>query len=76
MKNEIEIPIQKQEDLVAANIRRDNYSSTRDLQAKEYNNAIASRLVVKEHNQIKCEKCGKEFTAQTSSGITKCAECR
>ena len=44
MKNEIEIPIQKEEDFVAANLRRDKYSQTRDLQAQEYNTAIATRL--------------------------------
>jgi predicted Zn-ribbon and HTH transcriptional regulator len=76
MKNEIEIPIQKQEDMVAANLRRDNYSQTRDQQAMEFNTAIASRLLVKEKNQVKCEKCGKEFTTETISGLTKCPECR
>ena len=76
MKNEIEIPIQKQEDLVAANLRRDNYSSTRDVQAMEFNNAIASRAQVKDQSQVKCEKCGKEFTSQTVTGFTKCSECR
>lgn len=76
MKNEIEVPLQKQEDLVAANIRRDNYSQNRDLQASEFNNAIASRLRVKDQTQVKCEKCGKEFTTQTDSGFAKCTECR
>jgi len=76
MKNEIEVPLQKQEDLVAANIRRDNYSQNRDLQASEFNNAIASRLRVKDQTQVKCEKCGKEFTTQTVSGFAKCTECR
>ncbi len=76
MKNEIDIPLQKQEDLVAANVRRDNYSQSRDLQASEFNNAIASRLRVKDQNQVKCEKCGKEFTSQVISGFTKCPECR
>jgi predicted Zn-ribbon and HTH transcriptional regulator len=76
MKNEIEIPIQKQEDMVAANIRRDNYSQIRDLQASEFNTAIASRLLVKDKSQVKCDKCGKEFTTETVGGQAKCTECR
>lgn len=76
MKNEIEIPIQKQEDLVAANIRRDNYSQTRDLQAMEFNTAIAHRLLIKDKCQVKCDKCGKEFTTETVDGSTKCSECK
>ena len=76
MKNEIEIPIQKEEDMVAANLRRDNYSRIRDLQAQEFNTAIAGRLLVKDKSQVKCDKCGKEFTAETIEGFTKCPECR
>jgi hypothetical protein len=76
MKNEIEIPIQKEEDMVAANLRRDNYSRTRDLQAQEFNSAIAGRLLLKDKSQIKCDKCGKEFTTDTNSDFTKCTECR
>ena len=56
MKNEIEIPLQKEEDIVAANIRRDNYSKIRDLQALEYNRAIAERLVVRDQPDDKAEK--------------------
>lgn len=77
MKNEIEIPIQKEEDFVAANLRRDKYSQTRDLQAQEYNSAIASRLLSQDKSQIKCEKCGKEFTVDaTSKDLLKCPDCR
>jgi predicted Zn-ribbon and HTH transcriptional regulator len=76
MKNEIDIPIQKEEDHVAANIRRDNYSQIRDLQALEFNTAIAGRLLAQDKNQVKCEKCGKEFTTDSTSGILKCPECR
>ena len=77
MKNEIDIPIQKEEDLVAANVRRDNYSRVRDLQAMEFNAAIASRLLAKDKIQIKCEKCGKEFTSETEvDELLKCPDCR
>jgi len=77
MKNEIEIPIQKKKILFAANLRRDKYSQTRDLQAMEYNTAIASRLLAKDKFQVKCEKCGKEFTVDAiSKDLTKCPECR
>jgi ribosomal protein L37AE/L43A len=77
MKNEIEIPIQKEEDFVAANLRRDKYSQTRDLQAQEYNTAIATRLSSQVKSQVKCEKCGKEFTVDASSkDLLKCPDCR
>ena len=77
MKNEIDIPIQKEEDLVAANVRRDNYSRVRDLQAMEFNTAIASRLRAKDKQQVKCEKCGKEFTVDAiSEDLMKCPNCR
>ncbi len=77
MKDETEIPIQKVEDHVAANIRRDNYSQIRDLQATEFNAAIANRLLSKEKNQLKCEKCGKEFTADINEkDLLKCPNCR
>jgi ubiquitin C-terminal hydrolase len=77
MKNEIEIPIQKEEDFVAANLRRDKYSQTRDLQAQEYNSAIASRLLSQDKSQVKCEKCGREFTVYTNTkDQVKCPDCR
>ena len=77
MKDEIDIPIQKEEDLVAANVRRDNYSKIRDLQAMEFNTAIAGRLLAKDKIQVKCEKCGKEFTSETEvAELLKCPDCR
>jgi hypothetical protein len=48
MKNEIIIPDHfpdlKEEDIKAADKRRENYSLVRDLQAKKDNEAIAHRL--------------------------------
>jgi hypothetical protein len=77
MKNEIDIPVLKQEDFVAANIRRDNYSLIRDKQAMEFNGAIASRLLAEESKQVKCEKCGKEFATEADAeGPMKCPECK
>jgi transposase len=77
MKDEIDIPIQKEVDFVAANLRRDNYSQIRDLQASEFNTAIASRLLAKDRTQVKCEKCGKEFTAEIDTkDLMKCPDCR
>ncbi|MGC1391908.1 MAG: hypothetical protein WA816_12805 [Bacteroidales bacterium] len=77
MKEEIEIPIQKEEDFVAANIRRDNYSRVRDVQALEFNTAIAGRLLAKDKSNIKCEKCGKEFTIESNTkDLLKCPDCR
>jgi hypothetical protein len=77
MKNEIDIPIQKEEDFVAANIRRDNYSRIRDIQALEFNTAIASRLLARDKSQVKCDKCGKEFAVDTDTkDLTKCPDCR
>lgn len=77
MKDELDIPIQKEEDIVAANIRRDNYSQVRDLQALEFNTAIASRLLAQDKSQVKCDKCGKEFVVEKDSkDLTKCPECR
>jgi hypothetical protein len=77
MKNEIEIPILKEEDFVAANLRRDKYSQIRDLQAQEFNTAIASRLLAKDKTPVKCEKCGKEFTTEINTKDLKvCPDCR
>ena len=77
MKDEIDIPIQKEVDFVAANIRRDNYSQIRDLQASEFNTAIASRLLAKDKTQVKCEKCGKEFTnGSDTKDLLMCPDCR
>jgi predicted Zn-ribbon and HTH transcriptional regulator len=77
MKDEIIIPTPKEEDFVAANKRRDNYALKRDLQASEFNGAIASRLLIENKNQLKCGKCGKEFSAgQNLKGDIICPECK
>lgn len=77
MKNEIEIPILKEEDIIAANMRRDKYSITRDVQAREFNEAIVTRLLAESTKKIKCDKCGKEFTvANTEMALLSCTECR
>jgi len=44
MKDEITIPVLKVEDVVAAANRRENYSLKRDIQAKEFNDDILSRM--------------------------------
>lgn len=77
MKNNTDIPVLKQEDIVAVNKRRENYALTRDLQALDLNEAIAKRLISKDRNQVKCEKCGKEFSAGiTSEESLICPECK
>ena len=76
MKNEIEIPLPKVEDLAALNRRRDNYALKRDQQALEFNDAIAKRLLSEAKNKIKCEKCGKEFSAGDESELSAvCPDC-
>jgi hypothetical protein len=90
MKNEITIPVQvhdlKEEDVIAAVEHRKKYSTKRDLQALEFNQAIVARL---EREKVKqdavesemvitptCEKCGNEISAGLSDkGITVCAKC-
>lgn len=77
MKNDIIIPILREEDFVAANKRRDKYALARDLQALENNVAIADRLLSEARNLVKCEKCGKEFSADlTSKDSLICNECK
>jgi hypothetical protein len=77
MKNEIVIPIPREEDFVAANKRRDQYALKRDLQASEFNEAIAARLIAEVKHPVKCEKCGREFTSGTSAdNAVICSECR
>jgi hypothetical protein len=77
MKDEITIPVLRKDDFVAANKRRDTYALTRDLQATESNEAIAARLLANARNQIKCEKCGKEFAAGiTATGPMTCPDCK
>ena len=77
MKNEILIPLQKEVDFVAANKRRDNYAVGRDLKAMELNAAIITRMQAESRNLVKCEKCGKEFSAGiTSKDSMTCPECK
>jgi hypothetical protein len=77
MKDELLIPVPKEEDFVAANKRRDKYAVTRDLQAIEFNGAIAARLLSEKRNQIKCEKCGREFEAGlTITDSPSCPDCK
>jgi formylmethanofuran dehydrogenase subunit E len=76
MKNEIAVPLPRQEDLIAANKRREKYALTRDAQALAFNEAIAKRLDSKVSDQVKCEKCGKEFAAGDTSGESfVCSDC-
>lgn len=76
MKEEIIIPVQKEENLVAANKRRDKYAAKRDVQALEFNQAIVTRLISEGNNQIKCEKCGRQFSGKIESpGPQICSEC-
>jgi hypothetical protein len=76
MKNEISIPVLKEEDSAAAKIRRDNYSMGRDIQAMEFNEAITARLLAEQKNRIKCDKCGKEFeSAQSDDNVKTCPDC-
>ncbi len=77
MKNEIIIPVLRQEDFAAANKRRDTYALTRDVQAMESNAAIAERLLTEIRNQVKCEKCGKAFSVGiTTEGSQICPDCK
>ena len=77
MKNDITIQLTKDEDFVAANKRRDDYALLRDLKALELNEAIATRMLSEIRNQVKCEKCGKEFSAGlTSKDFLICPECK
>lgn len=76
MKDEINIPVLKQEDFVAANKRRDDYALRRDLQAQEFNEAIVKREHAKDSTKSKCEKCGKEFSEIVTSSPVICPDCR
>jgi hypothetical protein len=77
MKNNIVIPVPREEDKVAATKRRESYAATRDQQALEFNDAIAKRILMDAKNKIKCEKCGKEFTAVgDTEGSLTCQECK
>lgn len=77
MRDEITIPVLKEEDFVAANKRRDTYALKRDVQAQEFNSAITARLVADAKNQIKCDKCGKVFDAGTNlKNSLTCPDCK
>jgi predicted Zn-ribbon and HTH transcriptional regulator len=77
MKKEITIPIIKEEDVAAANKRRENYAYTRDLQAMEFNDAITKRLLLEAKHPVKCENCGKEFIVQAGEkSAEKCSDCK
>jgi predicted Zn-ribbon and HTH transcriptional regulator len=77
MKKEIVIPILKEEDVVAANKRRENYAYTRDMQAREFNDAIVKRLLLEAKHPVKCENCGKEFMVEAGAeNGAKCPECK
>jgi Zn finger protein HypA/HybF involved in hydrogenase expression len=76
MKKEINVPLLKVEDFVAANLRRDNYALKRDQQNSEFNEAIKTRLRAAEKTKTKCEKCGTEFTTErTSDTSVTCPKC-
>ena len=75
MKNEKFIPVQGEEDLAVSEVRRKEYALTRDQQALEYNEAIAKRIILIEKNIIKCDRCGKEFSANNASDQKSCPEC-
>ena len=51
MKEEITIPLVKEENLIAAVNRREKYSLKRDVQAEEFNRAIAKRITKDEEKQ-------------------------
>ncbi len=77
MRDELSIPLPRQEDTVAANMRRDKYSLTRDVQAMEFNSAIVTRMAADAKNKVKCEKCGKEFEAGVKAeGPLVCPDCK
>jgi Zn finger protein HypA/HybF involved in hydrogenase expression len=67
MINEININVKKEDNFVATNKRSDTYALKRNLQALEFNEAIVTRQLAESKNQVKCEKCGKEFAAGTAS---------
>jgi predicted Zn-ribbon and HTH transcriptional regulator len=77
MKDNITIPVLKDEDIAAANKRRENYAYTRDLQAREFNDAIVKRLLMEARHPVKCEKCGKEFIVEAEAALPhNCPDCK
>lgn len=76
MKDKINIPLPKIEDLNALSKRRESYAAKRDLQASEFNLAITKRLEAEAINMIKCDKCGKEFSSGQSTEASQiCPDC-
>jgi DNA-directed RNA polymerase subunit RPC12/RpoP len=90
MKLELTIPDHlpeiKEADLKAAAQRRDRYSLARDVQAREFNEAIVSRLLrdreklessqSEDYKLVKCGTCGKEFSVDsTTKDPVTCSEC-
>lgn len=80
------IPEIKEEDVKAAALRREKYSLKRDIQAREFNEAILQRLDKEREKeelmkntlakQVTCEKCGKEFIPENPANDTlDCPEC-
>ena len=53
MKDEILIPVLKVEDVIDAAKRRERYSLKRDIQAREFNEAIAIRLAKEDEQEEK-----------------------
>jgi predicted Zn-ribbon and HTH transcriptional regulator len=77
MKKKNDIPVPGKEDNAAVNKRRENYALSRDLLAQDFNEAIAKRKNLKDKNLVKCEKCGKEFSAELDSEDSSiCPECK
>jgi hypothetical protein len=66
MKNEIIIPLVKEENLVAAINRREKYSINRDLQAEEFNRAISKRISKNEEKQQSDQGIDAESEPSTS----------
>ncbi len=76
MKDKIDIPIPKVEDLDSLNKRRESYAAKRDLQASEFNLAISKRIEAEAMNLIRCNKCGKEFSSgQSENTLLTCPDC-
>lgn len=77
MKKNKDIQDPQKEGNTARRKRRENYALTRDLQASDFNEAIAKRKDLKDRHLVKCEKCGKEFEAiMSSEDSTICPECK
>jgi hypothetical protein len=76
VKNNLIIPVPKQEDLDALKKRRENYAAKRDVQATENNQAISQRLLTENRNFIKCSTCGKEFpSGKAADASLICPDC-